>query len=289
LEIGIGLPSAVPGVDGRSLTEFARRADQRGFSSLGSIDRLVFPNYEPLVALAAAAAVTERIRLATTVMITTYRRNAALLAKEVATLDHISGGRFVFGVGIGGREDDYTASGLTTKGRGKMLDHQLEECRKIWGGEERGFAGAIGPKPISGPPVLVGGGADAAFERVAKYGDGWIMGGGPAEAFAEASAKVHAAWERAGRDGKPRTAALAYFSLGPDADANIRASVGEYYGWLGQYGALITDAVATTADRVQEYVKAYANVGCDELILFPASKDPEQVDLLAEAVKPVSG
>jgi alkanesulfonate monooxygenase SsuD/methylene tetrahydromethanopterin reductase-like flavin-dependent oxidoreductase (luciferase family) len=286
LEIAIGLPNAVPGVDGKSLTEFARRADQRGFSSLGTIDRLVFSNYEPLAALGAAAAVTERIRLATTILITPYRPNAALLAKEVATLDHMSGGRFVFGVGIGGREDDYTASGLTMKGRGKIIDHQLEEMRKIWDGEERGFAGAIGPQPIGGPELLVGGGADAAFERAAKYGDGWIMGAGTADVFAEASPKVDAAWQRAGRDGRPRKAALAYFSLGPDADANTAASIKDYYGWLGEYVQMITDAVANTPEKAQGYVKAFADAGCDELFLFPASKDPDQVDLLADAVKP---
>ena len=285
MEIGIGLPNAVPGVDGKSLTEFARRADARGFSSLGTIDRIVFPNYEPLAALGAAAAVTERIRLATTVLITPYRPNTALLAKEVATLDHMSGGRFVFGVGIGAREDDYTASGLSMKGRGKIIDSQLEEIRKIWDGDERGFAGAIGPKPIS-PVVLVGGGVEASFERAAKYGDGWIAGGGTAEAFAEASAKAHAAWQRAGRDGKPRTAALAYFSLGPDADANTQESVGHYYAWLGEYGDMIADAVANTPEKAQSYVQAYADAGCDELIFFPASKDPDQVDLLADAVNP---
>ena len=66
MEIAIGLPNAVPDVDGESLVEFARRADRRGFSSLGTIDRLAYPNYDPLVALGAAAAVTDRIRLATT-------------------------------------------------------------------------------------------------------------------------------------------------------------------------------------------------------------------------------
>jgi len=282
LEIGIGLPSAVPGVDGKSLTEFARRADDRGFSTLGTVDRIVYSNYEPLAVLGAAAAVTQRIKLATTILISTYRPNAALLAKEAATLDHLSGGRFV----LGARKDDYTGSGLSTKGRGKALDGQLEEIRKVWGGEERGFAGAIGPQPISGPKLLVGGGVDASFERVAKFGDGWIMGGGTSEAFAEASAKVDAAWERAGRDGKPRKAALAYFSLGPDADANTRASVADYYAWLGEYGNQIAASVANSAEMAQGYAKAYADVGCDELIFFPASKDPDQVDLLADAVNP---
>ena len=287
MEIGIGLPNAVPGVDGESLVEFARRADRRGFSSLGTIDRLVYSNYEPLAALSAAAAVTERIRLATTVLLTPLRPNAALLAKEVATIDHLSGGRFVLGVGVGAREDDFTASGVPLKTRGKVLDRQLEEMKRVWSGEERGHAGAIGPRPIGGPDVLVGGGVDASFERAAKHGVGWIFSGGPPEVFSQAAAKVDAAWERAGRDGKPHKAALGYFALGPNAAADTEAWVKSYYAWLGEYADAIAAFVAKTPEQVQDRVQAFADVGYDELIMFPSSKDPEQVDLLADTVLPV--
>src|SRR3954469_13863033 len=111
MDVGIGLPATIPGVEGAQLIEWARRAEARGFSSLGTIDRLVYGNYEPLIALAAAAAVTERIRLATSILIAPYRRNAAHLAKEALSVDRLSGGRLVFGVAVGGREDDYEASG----------------------------------------------------------------------------------------------------------------------------------------------------------------------------------
>jgi alkanesulfonate monooxygenase SsuD/methylene tetrahydromethanopterin reductase-like flavin-dependent oxidoreductase (luciferase family) len=287
MEVGIGLPNAVPGLDGKSLVEFARRADQRGFSSLGTIDRLVYTNYEPLLALAAVAAATERIRLATTILITPYRPNSALLAKQALTLDHLSGGRLTLGVGIGGREDDYTASGIPMKGRGAVLERQLEDMRKVWDGEERGFAGAIGPPPVrpGGPEVLVGGTVEASFQRVVKYGDGWIGGASGPDHFAATAPKVDAAWERAGREGKPRKAALAYFALGPNAKSDVEHSIKDYYAWLGPYADQITDAAATTPDMVQQYLEVFEQAGCDELIMFPGSKDPEQVDLLADAAK----
>src|SRR3954449_9922231 len=112
MDVGIGLPATIPGVEGDALLEWARRAEARGFSSLGTIDRVVYGNYEPLIALAAAAAVTERIRLATTILIAPVRANGALLAKQAATVDHLSNGRLVFGVAVGGREDDFEASGV---------------------------------------------------------------------------------------------------------------------------------------------------------------------------------
>jgi alkanesulfonate monooxygenase SsuD/methylene tetrahydromethanopterin reductase-like flavin-dependent oxidoreductase (luciferase family) len=106
MDVGIGLPSTIAGVTDDELTEWARRADSRGFSTLGTIDRIAYPNLEPLIALAAAAAVTERIGLATSILIAPYRVNAALLAKHAASVLRISDGRLTLGVAVGGREND---------------------------------------------------------------------------------------------------------------------------------------------------------------------------------------
>src|SRR3982751_156332 len=106
MEIGIGLPNAVRDVDRRGIVDWARRAEAAGFSSLGTIDRIVYPNYESLIALAAAAAVTERIRLLTSVLLAPLRPTP-LLAKQAMSVDNISGGRLELALADGGREDDY--------------------------------------------------------------------------------------------------------------------------------------------------------------------------------------
>jgi alkanesulfonate monooxygenase SsuD/methylene tetrahydromethanopterin reductase-like flavin-dependent oxidoreductase (luciferase family) len=102
MDVGIGLPNAVPGTSREQLIEWARRADGRGFSSLGTIDRIVYDNYEPLIALAGAAAVTERIGLCTSVLLGPLRENAAELAKQALSVHALSGGRLTLGIGLGG-------------------------------------------------------------------------------------------------------------------------------------------------------------------------------------------
>src|SRR5690242_14542201 len=131
MDIGIGLPNAVAGVDRAGIVDWARRAEQAGFSSLGTIDRIVYPNYESLISLAAAAAVTERVRLVTDILIAPLRTNTALLAKQAATIDNLSGGRLTLGLAPGGRRDDFEASGVDFGRRGHIFDRQLEEMTAV--------------------------------------------------------------------------------------------------------------------------------------------------------------
>lgn len=286
MEIGIGLPNAVPGTEPEALTSWARRAEEAGFSTLGTIGRLVYPGYEELIALTAAATVTSRIRLTTGVLIGPLYANSALFAKQAASLDRLSGGRLVLGVGLGGRDDDYAASGMSTRGRGHRLEEQLADMKRVWAGEARGSAGGIGPEPVrgGGPELILGGSTATTFRRVAQLADGWIMGGGTPEAFAEAAAGVDAAWQEAGREGTPRKLSLAYFALGPDARAQADAYLLHYYAFAGDLAGQISAGAAVTADMVRSYVAAFEESGCDELILVPTSADLDQVALLAEAV-----
>jgi alkanesulfonate monooxygenase SsuD/methylene tetrahydromethanopterin reductase-like flavin-dependent oxidoreductase (luciferase family) len=285
MDVGIGLPTTIRGVEREQTLEWARRAEARDFSSLGTIDRIVYDNYDPLIALAAAAAVTERIRLATTILIAPYRANGVLVAKQAASLDRLSKGRLVLGVAVGGREDDYTVSGVDFRARGRILDRMLEQWHDVWARESFGFAGPVGPPPPRGRPTLVVGGlADAAFERAARFGDGWIMGGGSPDQFGERTAKARAAWEAAGRDGAPRLMSLTYFALGDRAEQAADDYLRDYYAFAGEYAAVIADSAAKDATSVKQRVQAFSDAGCDELILIPCDPDPGQVDLLADAV-----
>ncbi|MGN6258659.1 MAG: LLM class flavin-dependent oxidoreductase [Solirubrobacterales bacterium] len=279
MDVAIGLPNAVPGTTGEQLTEWARRAEARGFSSLGTIDRIAYPNLEPLTSLAAAAAVTERIGLATTVLLGPLRVNPVALAKQVASLQKISDGRMTLGIGLGGREDDYEVAGVDTSTRGKDLDAMLERMKEVWEGDE------IGPDHETQPRVLVGGSVEASFERAARFGDGWIAAGAPPDQFAEWRQGFEAAWAEAGRSEAPQNAALAYYSLGDRAEEEAQAYLTDYYAWLGEDTAnFIAGSAAKDADTVQQYASAFEGAGCQELFLFPSSSDPQQVDLLADAL-----
>jgi alkanesulfonate monooxygenase SsuD/methylene tetrahydromethanopterin reductase-like flavin-dependent oxidoreductase (luciferase family) len=285
MEIGIGLPNAVRGTSGAQIVEWARRAEDAGFSSLGTIDRLTYPNYESLIALAAAGAATERIRLLTSILLAPLR-STALLAKQAVSVDNISGGRLVLGLAVGGRPDDYVEAGVPFERRGAIFDEQLEELRQLFGGAERGDGYPVVPEPVrdGGPQLILGGQSGAAFRRTAQYASGWMQGGGGPDAFGESLPKLAEAWSAAGRDGEPRRMALAYFALGDDAEEQARQSLGDYYAFLGEYTDMIVQGSLKTPESIGGAVAAYEGHGCDELVLFPANPDPAQVDLLREAL-----
>jgi alkanesulfonate monooxygenase SsuD/methylene tetrahydromethanopterin reductase-like flavin-dependent oxidoreductase (luciferase family) len=276
MDVGIGLPNATHGVRGPELVAWAREAEQAGFSCLGTIDRIAYENYEPLVALAAAAAVTERIRLVTSIVLAPLRTNTALFAKQTASVDGLSEGRLVLGLAVGAREDDYATSGVDYRTRGRAFDRQLDELRAFWEGDY------VGPK--AAPTVVLGGSVDAAFRRAAKHGSGWIMGGGPPDAFSEALPKLEAAWRDAGREGEPRRMALGYFSLGRDAERNAHEKLAHYYAYLGEGSKQMAERIPKDADSIRGYLAAFEEAGCDEFILFPSDSDPEQVGLLRAAL-----
>jgi alkanesulfonate monooxygenase SsuD/methylene tetrahydromethanopterin reductase-like flavin-dependent oxidoreductase (luciferase family) len=274
MNVGVGLPTTVPGTDGGLLLEWARRAEAGPFSSLATLDRLVYDSFEPFAALAGAAAATSRIRLATMIAIGPLRPTA-LLAKQAASVHGLSGGRLTLGLGVGARLDDYDAAGVEHRGRGRRLSEQLAYLRGAVDADR------VGPAR-DGIELLVGGLSGQAYARMARYADGYAHNGGPPRAFAGAAARAEAAWRDLGRPGRPRLWGQGYFALG-DAergDAYLR----DYYAFTGPFVERIVAETLTSPRAVKDFVRGYEEAGCDELVLFPTVADLAQLERLAEAV-----
>lgn len=279
MQVGIGLPTTTPGTDRTLFFDWVRKAEQGPFSTLGVFDRLVYDSLDPLVSLSAAAAMTSRIRLATTIL-TGPLYNTALLAKAAASLDVLSGGRLVLGLAIGARESDYEVAGVPHKARGRRLSEQLAALRDYW--EEN----TIGPKPAcpGGPPLLLGGLNDLTFARVARYGNGYLHGGGPPATFVRAAEKARAAWVDAARPDRLQLWGMAYFALGEDSiEAGMRY-MRDYYAFVGPFAERIAAGMLTTPQAVVHFVRSYQEAGCDELILFPTVSSISQLDRLADII-----
>ncbi len=284
MDIGIGIPNSVPDTTGEELLDWARRADEAGFSSLGSIGAVSYPGYEELTVFAAAAGVTDRIRFVSNMLIAPTRSTAEL-AKQAASVDQLSGGRLTLGLSPGWREPDYRLVGRDFDDRGRMFDEQLRDLQTAWKGEPL-MEGTrpVGPTPVQEPgiPILIGGQTDSAIRRTVEHGIGWSAGGLPPEAVGEMAEKVRSAWKDAGRDGDATIVALAYFSLG-GTEQEARKYLLHYYDPMGSDTAQqIADSVMTSEEAISGAIGAFADAGVDEFILDPAVSDPKQVDLLAD-------
>jgi len=282
VEISIGLPDHVPGLDPAVLVEWARRAEARGFAAVVATERLAWSTPEPLTVLAAVAGATARIGIVAGVLLAPLRPNHALLAKSVATLDAIAGrGRLRIGMAPGLRKDDFDAAGLDFHTRGRQLDVLVGTLREIWAGES-----GIGPRPATpgGPPLLFGGASDHTARRVVASGDGWIASGIDVARFETFAKRLRTEWSAAGRPGTPQLVDTVNVVLGPGAADRLAESINSYYAFLPpDFRGFLLAAGLTTAEQVEESVAAHLRAGCDELVLVGNSADPAQVDLLADA------
>ncbi|KAA6213257.1 LLM class flavin-dependent oxidoreductase [Streptomyces albofaciens JCM 4342] len=282
MSVGLGLPIGDPA----TLLTWARRADAAPFRSIALLDRLVYGNPEPLITLAALAGATSRVRLQTEVLLAPLHRTA-LLAKQAATLDLLSDARFTLGIGLGGRADDYAAVGVDQRTRGRRLDGQMARLRSLWAGEPYGAdVGPIGPAPAraGGPEVLFGGFVPAVVRRVARWGDGFLGAALPAPMMDGLFREVEAAWDEAGRPGRPRLVAQVNVALGPEAVLDeARREARAYYGPF-EYTDHVVNGLLTTERQLRDAVAAFRAIGADEVMLYCWATDPDQVDRIADAV-----
>ncbi|MGH7904516.1 MAG: LLM class flavin-dependent oxidoreductase [Candidatus Dormibacteraceae bacterium] len=283
VEIGVGHLSVVPNTSGPLLLEWAKRAERLGFSTLATIDRIVYPSYDSLISLAAAAAVTSRIRLMTDILLGPTR-NPFLLAKEAASVDQFAGGRLVLGLGVGARPDDYQAVATEFHDRGRRLDATVELMLETWRGEAAG-----GQSKPAGPPsvreggvaLMFGGAGGHAVRRTVRWGTGLtISGGTPTDRGAELVAQTRAAWAAAGRRGEPRFTQLKYFAMGLDGRERAADYLADYYGEGARGNA---EHAAKSKSELEEITGRYEAMGVDEVVFFPTISDLGQIELLAEA------
>jgi alkanesulfonate monooxygenase SsuD/methylene tetrahydromethanopterin reductase-like flavin-dependent oxidoreductase (luciferase family) len=276
--------------DRATLLEWFRRVDQGPFVTLATGERALWPQIEQHAFLAAAAAVTQRVKIMSHIMIVPMHP-PALLAKRVASIDVISGGRFVLGVGTGGRADDYRAAGSSMDNRWRRLDESVAVMKRVWAGEPPwdGAADPMGPLPVQsgGPPIYTSASGDRALPRAAKWADGWqaaIMTADPQTLKAGVQRHLDA-WESAGRTARPYLMNSLWYALGPDSDQRLSEAAGHYFGLppgsplpLGPLPVHTSDAVKMAVDNCQE-------AGFDELMFIPVSDDLRQLDLLEEALE----
>ena len=296
LDVGLGLPILVPDAGPRAAIDFARRAEEAGAHSVWVGDRLVFRNQEPLLNLAAAAAVTSRVKLGTCVLLATLRP-PALLAKMVASLDQMSDGRVILGVGVGSRADDFAAEQLDFEHRGGRAEELVDILRLAWAEEPLKYGGRfydidvgpVGPRPAQAHiPIWFGGSAESALRRIGRIGDGFIggSGGGP-DGFRASWEKIRRYAEAEGRDPASITpAALIYACVDDDrsrAEELAAAHLRHYYG------PRRTDTSSFLLGSVDECLRvatAYAAAGVRTFIIGSVTAEPRYLDRLCDQLLP---
>jgi alkanesulfonate monooxygenase SsuD/methylene tetrahydromethanopterin reductase-like flavin-dependent oxidoreductase (luciferase family) len=210
MQIGMNLPVMVPGLDRDRVLDWCRRIDAGPFATLAAGERITFPNPEIMVTMSVAAAVTERVRLALTVVVLPMH-SELLIAKQIATLDVLSGGRVSLGVGVGARAEDYRAVGAEFDNkRFRRMERQVERMRRAWAGENvvEGALRPIEPLPLQpgGPEILAGSLFPWAIRRSARWADGLCgFSFGPSPQEVEMTfATAREAWKDTGRSVPPR-------------------------------------------------------------------------------------
>lgn len=287
MRIGLTLPTMMPELDRETLLAWARRIDARPFATLAAGERIAFPNPDLMVALAAAAAVTTRVELMATVVVLPLHA-AAVVAKQIATLDVLAHGRVTVGVGVGGREEDYRAAGVPFERRLARMEAQVATMRRLWAGEPAvPDTSPVGPRPRHVPAVLVGALSHDSIRRAARWADGLCGfsfgpdGGEVAAAFDVA----RAAWREHGRP-TPRLVASAWYSIASDGRERMDAYVGRYLGVFGERAARSMARHCTTisATALRDAVRRMEDVGADDFVLVPTTSDADEVERVADLV-----
>jgi alkanesulfonate monooxygenase SsuD/methylene tetrahydromethanopterin reductase-like flavin-dependent oxidoreductase (luciferase family) len=291
MEVGVALPTMAAGYTRETTLQWARGIDDGPFSSVSCGERVTFRNQEMLVTLAAAAAVTERVRVFANLVVAPFH-SPVEIAKALATIDVLCDGRLSVGVGVGGREHDYKAVGSTFERRHARLDAAVGEVRKLWSGRPP-FEGAdpVGPSPVQGDRVeiLAGAMGPKSLARAAKWADGvagFSIAADPGE-MANAVSAAAEAWVAEGRSVPPRHVSGCFYVVGvDDSQAELSRFTYEYLRIFGESFAssMANSAPVWNADRLGQALDEARESGVDEFILVPGTVDPACLEATLAAV-----
>ena len=289
MRIGVGM--SMKALDREEFIAFARTGEEGPFDSISIGQRLTFDSNDPMIALTFVAAITERIRLLTSVLCLPYHKEG-VTAQQAASLDRLSKGRFSFGIGLGGRESDFAVAPEAWANRGKRFEEQVLAMKRMWRGEPA-FPGTegVGPTPYTpgGPELIVGGYAPKAVERAGRIADGIRSFSFRTDVseHVDRYALMYDAWKKAGREGKPKIITATHFALGPGARETYEAHVRKYYGYSQDaMKNALTDDAPTSPEAIRSTSKRYADAGFDELVFTATTADDTMasLDRLADVV-----
>ena len=297
-QIGFSFVNPAPQIEPGHVAGFARKCEEIGAHSCWVLDRIAYDNLEPLIVLATVAAVTKKIRVGTSVLLAATRQ-PAILAKAAATLDFLSAGRLILGLGVGSRDSDFSAAGIPYQHRGSRVEEAISLMKMLWQGTPTTHHGhfyqvedlALGPKPIQfpNPPIWMGGGGvDSALKRIARVADGYICGSSAVANFRVLWSKIEAFARQQGRNPSAiERAGLTFMALDEDearAVAAAEAYLKRYYGAVRMdvKQTLLVGAPGACAEKIN---RAFDN-GLNTLIIGPVLPDLKQLDLFARQVMP---
>jgi alkanesulfonate monooxygenase SsuD/methylene tetrahydromethanopterin reductase-like flavin-dependent oxidoreductase (luciferase family) len=306
--VGLVVPNrwTGPGPSVAQLRSFYKHADSWDIDSLWVTDRLIHPTVSmlsPLLQLTYAAALTDRVRLGTIVLVLSVRPTLEV-ARQAATLDYLSGGRLTLGVSIGGRGPELELMG-GRPGGAREFEESLDLLRAFWGvppvghqAEDLPDVPPVHPRPVQsgGIPIMIGAGSrkEAGVRRAGRLADGWLMGtpGTTTDDFVRGWDLVRESAIEAGRDpSKLRNGKLIYARVTAESPSarsaardEIDREIDNYYGPIKHQHHIVAGPVREIADKVL----AYGDVGCEEVVLFCPGADTGRLEQLAEVATVVN-
>jgi alkanesulfonate monooxygenase SsuD/methylene tetrahydromethanopterin reductase-like flavin-dependent oxidoreductase (luciferase family) len=293
MKIGLSIPSTVAEANRDLLWEWIRRIDRGPFSTLATGERIASPFLDLMGVLSAAAVLTERVRIQSLISLAPVHE-AVLLAKQAATVDVLSGGRFTLGVGVGMREYDYALGGKADdfKRRLAALDERVDVMKRVWAGTLAlpPDAPPIGPVPVQpgGPPVFSSSLGPKSMKRAARWADG-LAGFHMAPDLDEVEKifrQFRTEWKAAGRSGEPTLQMSFWYGLTDDAPTRVMAFARDYFQIFGAAFAerQSRKCCATSPQAIRGLMRRLEDMGCDEVILAPTIASLDELAATEEFV-----